>query len=455
MSYHSVIATQTTTINPTLDPDWDVVNEVRWNLQKSGITGGRLEHIKGHQDRRTTYSDLPLGAQLNIDADRIAGEFMESMEHPETHVYMLPHAGAQLHLREGTCTAQIPQLLRRAATEQKLLEYLRKRYGWSTAVCNSIDWEAHHLAIKRNNKRRIQITKLIYDLVPTNKIVFRDNPKRQRCPGCSNCPLEDRDHVLQCGEKKREAWRAQAILQLEQICQALHSDPTLTKILIQGLHNWLYQLSDLGPEPSKFPTKYSRLLQEQRNIGWRQVFSGRLSSEWARLQSDYQYVQMLRRQDAPYQTNRAVPRTLTRTGSQWTGAIINQCWTLWGEAWSLRNELVHGNDRISRNAAHQEKIRHRLTAIYEQKLAYEPSIQDLLYDRMEDHMTHHSTASIGNWLAVHETTFLQSMKTVKKRAIQGMRSIQSYFSTGRPPGTNGSVNTSASDNSAEGTTNNT
>jgi len=430
----NVTATQTTTINATLDPDWDVVNEVRWNLRKSGITGGRLEHIKGHQDQETEYSELPLSAQLNIDADRLAGEFRESMDHPETHVYMFPHACAHLHLREGTCTAQIPQLLRRAATEQQLLDYLCQRYGWSTAVCNSIDWEAHHQAIKRNNKRRIQITKLlIYDLVPTNKVVYRDDPRRQGCPGCSTCQQEDRDHVLQCGEKRREAWRAQALLTIERTCNTLRSDPNLTKILIQGLHNWLQQKPEPGPDPKEFPVKYARLLREQRNIGWRQVFSGRLSLEWARLQSDYQYIQRQRQQDAPYPPNRAAPRILNQTGSQWSGAIINQCWTLWGEAWSLRNELVHGNDSTSRNAAQHEKIHHRLTAIYKQKRFYEPSIQELLYDRMEEHTTHHSVTSIGNWLAVHETTFLQSMKTVQTRAIQGMRSIRSYFATGRPP----------------------
>jgi hypothetical protein len=64
----------------------------------------------------------------------------------------------------------------------------------------------------------------------------------------------------------------------------------------------------------------------------------------------------------------------------------------------------------------------------------EPSVQDLLYTNVEEHLDQNSYANISKWMAVHETTFITSMKNVRKRAIQGVKSIRSYFAVGRPPG---------------------
>jgi hypothetical protein len=64
----------------------------------------------------------------------------------------------------------------------------------------------------------------------------------------------------------------------------------------------------------------------------------------------------------------------------------------------------------------------------------EPRIRDeLLFETADEHLEQ-SHRSIHNWLVVHESTITQSIKRAANKAIQGMRSIQSYFSTGRPPG---------------------
>ena len=48
--------------------DQEVFNLILQILPKSFI----IEHIKGHQDDYKKYSDLPIKARLNIDADEIA-----------------------------------------------------------------------------------------------------------------------------------------------------------------------------------------------------------------------------------------------------------------------------------------------------------------------------------------------------------------------------------------------
>ena len=60
--------------NSTLDADWDVIEEI---FQTTKLIGGThfYEHVKGHQDSKIPYEELSLLAQLNVEADRYAGEY--------------------------------------------------------------------------------------------------------------------------------------------------------------------------------------------------------------------------------------------------------------------------------------------------------------------------------------------------------------------------------------------
>jgi hypothetical protein len=438
----ALIASISTTANPTLEADWDLINEIRWNLkEQQHLQGCTVKHIKGHQDQSKTYSDLSLDAQLNVDADRLAREYQDTMDTPEAVVYLFPHASAQLHLRDGTATSQMSRALRSALTEQELTKYIQTRLGWSDRVMQSVDWEAHHLAIKRHNKKRIQITKLIYELVPTNKVVYRNQPGQQHCHRCNSQIVEDRDHIVQCAHPECATWRAKAIAELAQTCAKLQTDPILTQILSIGFRNWTQNAPFYWDNTRPLPPKYWTLIQQQQEIGWRQLLSGRMTKEWSRLQADYDHIQKLRRLDGVH----ALPGCggaaassimLPRTGTQWTSVIITEIWRLWEEAWTQRNASVHGLDRESRAYHLREKDTLRLRTIYQHRTDYEPSVQELLYDTVEEHLHTSTSNAIHNWLQVHETTFIQSLKKVKKRALRGMRSIYSYFATGRPPGDN-------------------
>jgi hypothetical protein len=69
----------------------------------------------------------------------------------------------------------------------------------------------------------------------------------------------------------------------------LRSDPQFLNILTQGLHWWLGNKD--GYNGKNIPEKYKRWVRQQNAIGWRQVFNGRMSKEWARLQADYIWIQ--------------------------------------------------------------------------------------------------------------------------------------------------------------------
>jgi hypothetical protein len=139
--------------------------------------------------------------------------------------------------------------------------------------------------------------------------------------------------------------------------------------------------------------------------------------------------------------------TLIVQGHSGSSRIIEEIWLLWDEVWTIRNTMVHGKDKESRLKRQQETDDYRLPTIYDNRHNLEPSVQRLasVPTILDEHRNHSSPQAIHHWLSVHEATFLGSLKNVKKRAIQGVRSIRSYFATGRPPGrssTTGATRTS-------------
>ena len=422
----------------TLDPDWDVLNEIRWSMSQDGIKGCSLSHIKGHQDRTKKYHKLSLRAQLNVDADALANKYQDEYGQALPNVLMFPHAAVSIQFPHGTCTSHIPAAVRNAENYQPLAQYIRTRNQWSQHQFDSINWAALQYAIKRKNKHRIHITKLIHDVLPTNKILHRHNIPAQRCPTCHTCQHEDRDHVMRCSAPQRGTWRADTIVVLEQRCQQMNTEKGLAELLVHGVSSWLNG-HDLGCNASSFPAKYHRLITHQNSIGWRQLFNGRMCSEWSRIQDDHVYNTKLRRQMAPLQNNDGKRRhsqdTHMRSGTQWTGEIIATLWDQWYKVWTMRNSVIHGHDQESR-AKHQREIdTQRLHSIYRSRHLMEPSVQELLFPTIEEHQHSRGATAIHNWLSIHETTFIQSVKNVSKRAIKGVRSIKTYFAARKPPAT--------------------
>jgi hypothetical protein len=105
-----------------------------------------------------------------------------------------------------------------------LLEYIQQRHVWTTSTIQSIDWRAHELALSRRIHRRVHLTKLIHDILPTNDIASNWTPKRtEKCPSCPFTP-EDRDHVLRCSHSTHREWRRTFLISIRKTCDQLNID---------------------------------------------------------------------------------------------------------------------------------------------------------------------------------------------------------------------------------------
>jgi hypothetical protein len=92
--------------NVTLQPDWDVTNEILVTLQAMPIQT-IFAHVKGHQDDHCPYDSLPLEAQLNVDADYEAGQYQMQNPAQRPMIPRLPHNRAQLHNDQKVISSKI------------------------------------------------------------------------------------------------------------------------------------------------------------------------------------------------------------------------------------------------------------------------------------------------------------------------------------------------------------
>jgi len=96
------------------DPEWDILISIHDILQRFD-TEPTISHVKGHQDDNTVLSELSVDAKLNIEADALATEELNTDRGPTGLVPFDPSSKVQLniHTESELCTITrqiIPQM---------------------------------------------------------------------------------------------------------------------------------------------------------------------------------------------------------------------------------------------------------------------------------------------------------------------------------------------------------
>jgi prenyltransferase beta subunit len=110
--------------NETLKSEFDVTEQI----YRTTTTYGKqsiYKWVRGHQDKNTPYDDLELEAQLNVDADKYAGDFQLARGKFQPLVSLLPSCDAMLSIRGISVTSNYRKHLIRAYVEPEYIQYLR------------------------------------------------------------------------------------------------------------------------------------------------------------------------------------------------------------------------------------------------------------------------------------------------------------------------------------------
>ena len=405
----------TSPLDPLI-PEWDIIRGIQILLTE--MPDIHLQHVKGHQDRDTPYTRLPLLAQLNVDADAQASRYQRDFGSFQPEVLLSEWAGVHLEFPTGTITAHYDAAIRYQATAPALEEHMRERYAWTEQTMSVINWNAHGKAMHRHLNKRTHLVKLVHGLLPTNARIHRHDTRRHRCPSCQRDP-ESWQHILRCPSAPHTKWRKAMIQTVEKKCTDLRTMPSLKALLLQALREWLqYSSDDETPyqlqAPSKATSAIRRLVFQQNAIGWEHLFLGRFSSEWSSLQDEY------------YARQAHLTDTKRQTGLRWQTAIISTVWTQWFLLWEVRNKSLHGADVQAKAQAERREVERMLVDIYDVRNQMEPSVQKLLCRDITEQFAKPVTYN-KNWIAVYGPLAKQSIKRAKARAIQGVKSLQHYF----------------------------
>jgi hypothetical protein len=119
-------------------------------------------HVMSHQDEGTPVANLPLESRLNVEADRLATEYMQEDPTRRPIVALFPSAKAQLIIQDASVTRKIPQAIRYAAGFSAMRTYLLERNAWRASTFEDIHWDAHGASHSYHRPDRCYLVKLCH-----------------------------------------------------------------------------------------------------------------------------------------------------------------------------------------------------------------------------------------------------------------------------------------------------
>ena len=145
-----------------------------------------------------------------------------------------------------------------------LKEHMCTKFGWTTAVHNTIDWQRHGSNLTRLDFYRHRfIVKLIHERLPLQGEPFYPSTSTT-CP-CCNSAEESHHHFLNC-KHNQEPWN-DLLPSLTTAYNKFHVDPILSILINLSLEETplLATLHRLHPTVNFSP--YHKLIKEQVLVG--------------------------------------------------------------------------------------------------------------------------------------------------------------------------------------------
>jgi hypothetical protein len=146
-----------------LRPDEDICKVALDLLRKLQI---QIQHIKSHQDQKTSIDKLPFEAVLNTMADKEATRQRNLMKTPDSNVQIL--GAAQLRINDIAITRDSHRWLMHMAGKILIQQYYKERLGWSPSTFDHVSWDTQLAVLRRYNQDdQARIIKFVHGWLPT------------------------------------------------------------------------------------------------------------------------------------------------------------------------------------------------------------------------------------------------------------------------------------------------
>ncbi|KAG7352859.1 hypothetical protein IV203_008907 [Nitzschia inconspicua] len=167
-----------------------------------------FHHIKGYQDRQDALDKLSRPAKLNVQADKLAGNYLRLSLHKDTPAPMIEGTHCHLIYNGQTVASKHRKHIRDHRRTKELKTYIMQKTQMSGAAFADIDWQSHERSVNTfKDGSHMFLVKFLHGWLPVGKLVSRNDPVKYPsvCPSCDE-PVEDFKHFLICPNPERRKW---------------------------------------------------------------------------------------------------------------------------------------------------------------------------------------------------------------------------------------------------------
>ena len=308
-------------MKPFLKEEADVGMELAaLRYEHSHITYEMIK-VRSHIDRDDAPNERYW--ELNDFADRLATEARDKVNTEDLvpkPPCMFPNSAVGCYIDNKLVTNDRKSKITTALTGTDMMDYLCMKHGWTTEEFHTINWAAHHTALKKHRRtHRATLHKYLHGWLSTNsrKYLIGRNPDKL-CPLCGR--EEEQFHFFYCtntelGQKRYQLWD-QLKIKLSR---------SASRDVIETLQIGRTQdMTKSDPQESELFIATDALrncYRQQVHLGWHQIYLGRFHRDWTTLLQK--------------ETELPLIRNLPQ--------VIRDMWTYGLQVWQHRNQLCHNN----------------------------------------------------------------------------------------------------------------
>jgi hypothetical protein len=304
-----------------------------------------FRHVRGHQDKHTSYHLLDMWGKLNVEMDSLAKVYWNETHATVAPFYIPSTFGWSLWTTTRKLSSWDRQALYNHAKSTEILAHWSTRRHIPSELIRSIDWDACRHAMKQLGlNRSLWIPKWLAGFAPVGKVQQRNKYQdHAECPRCT--AFETTTHVLLCPAPNAQRQWDSSLAKLSLWLTKAKTLPDIQHAILQRLKAWRTNAAVRAPTYN-WPG-INDLILTQDLLGWRTFLEGGILQSWAAHQQAY-YDWSQRR----------------NTGKRWVTTLIKKLWQISWNMWEQRNREL-GNPESPANLREHARLDSLITHEYE------------------------------------------------------------------------------------------
>jgi len=373
----------------------------RRHLSLSLLMSATLFVVVNHQDTKSDHQ-LTTPERLNVDCDHRAANVPLPCTAPNIQKNP-PITASYPHVRINgqIIHRQIQYQLRDAATSREYQEYLQNKFQWTDATTAQVHWKMHQLANQRlsPSERRI-ISKFIHEWLPLlDRYHVQSSSISNICPSCRGA-TEDVSHFLNCPHPDRQ----QIWTKLHDGVFKLHikqnAPPSYYNVITHGLYTGRGANSKCPIDHDDTQTR--NIIQQQEQLGWKQLYYGRFTRAWA---------------------HGITASQQTIKGVVFYSQVITLIWQAVAAQWTVRNTHLHPPNSTQDDRTQLAQIVYQI--VHEAQA--DPNLQDMIMAFDPEVLLRRPIKHIRHWITNSKNHMAAQQKAAQAQAQLQTNDIRTYF----------------------------